>query len=144
MTTGGTNPDGMSSSINVTPLIDVLLVLLIIFMVIVPLIPKGEFAQVPKAAGKIAPVSPIVLEVLRGRGGDVRYRINGEDVARQHLAAQLAAIYANRAERVLFVMGDDSLGFIEVAQAIDLGHAAGADRVGLITPGMRTQAADRD
>ncbi len=140
MTTGSANSGEMSSSINVTPLIDVLLVLLIIFMVIVPAMPKGELAQVPQAAKKSPPADTIVLEILKSRSGDVGFRINRKDVARQDLAAQLAAIYANRAERVLFLKGDDSLSFTEVAQAIDIGHAAGVDRVGLMTP--RTQAGD--
>jgi biopolymer transport protein TolR len=131
------NSGKMSSSINVTPLIDVLLVLLIIFMVIVPATPKGEPAQVPQAAGKGSPGDAVVLEIREGRTGTVSFRVNQKDVTRQDLAEQLTAIYANRAERVLFVKGDDDLSFTEVAQAIDVGHAAGVDRIGLITPKAR-------
>jgi biopolymer transport protein TolR len=140
MTTNSANSGEMGSSINVTPLIDVLLVLLIIFMVIVPAMPKGELAQVPQAAKKSPPADAVVLEVLKSRSGEVSFRINRKEVARQDLAAQLAGIYANRADRVLFVKGDDSLSFTQVAQAIDIGHAAGVDRIGLITP--RIQAVD--
>ena len=138
MTMESGNSGRMSSDINVTPMIDVLLVLLIIFMVIVPALPRGEFAKAPKAsvAGD-PPKDTVVLEVLKGRSGDVSYRINQHDVARPDLAGRLAAIYENRAERVLFVKGDDHLSFTEVAEAIDIGHAAGVDRIGLITPSMQ-------
>jgi biopolymer transport protein TolR len=134
MTMDGAKSDDMSSSINVAPLIDVLLVLLIIFMVIAPAMPKGELAQAPQAAKKGAPPDAIVLEILKSRSGDVSFRINRKNVAWQDLGGELAAIYANRAERVLFIKGDDSLSFTQVAQAIDVGHAAGVDRIGLITP----------
>lgn len=138
MTEGNTGR--MTSEINMTPMIDVLLVLLIIFMVIVPAISKGEFAAVPKPAlnSVRTPETTVVLEVFKGIGGEVGYRVNTQNVARQDLPAKLAAIYANRAQRVLFVKGDDQLSFTAVAEAIDIGHAAGVDHIGLMTP--RTQA----
>jgi len=139
MTTESSNSSEMSASINVTPLIDVLLVLLIIFMVIVPAIPKGELAQVPRAAKTSPTPDAIVLEILKDQNGDVSFRINQKDVARRDLASQLAAVYANRAERVLFVKADDSLSFTEVAQAIDIGYASGADHIGLITPKVQAE-----
>jgi biopolymer transport protein ExbD len=135
MTTNNGNFGSMSSEINVTPMIDVLLVLLIIFMVIVPALPKGETARVPKASsGATQKADSVVLEVTRASSGELGYRINQQDVARQDLPARLAAIYANRAQRVLFVKGDDTLSFTQVAEAIDIGHAAGVDQIGLITP----------
>jgi len=137
MTMNSTNSGGMSSAINVTPMIDVLLVLLIIFMVIVPAVPKGESALLPKPSHASGPESDaVVLEVLNN-GTDAGYRINQRRVSRQELPSRLAAIYANRAERVLFVKGDDGVNFTQVAEAIDIGHAAGVDRVGLITHGVR-------
>lgn len=138
MTTSDRNSLALSSEINVTPMIDVLLVLLIVFMVIVPAIPRGESVLVPRPAGfGQDPLQPVVLEVLRGIGGSVGFRVNQQDVARQELPSRLAGIYANRAERVLFVRADGDLSFTEVAQAIDLGRAAGADRVGVMTPGSQ-------
>ena len=126
---------GMSSEINVTPMIDVLLVLLIIFMVIVPALPRGEAALLPRnPSGHSRIADAVVLEVLKSGEGELSFRINQQVVARQDLPARLAAIYANRAQRVLFVKGDDSLSFTQVAQAIDIGHAAGVDQIGLITP----------
>ena len=125
---------GMRSEINVTPLIDILLVLLIIFMVIVPAIPKGEAALVPKPSDGKSGNAPVVLEVLKDTAGDVRFRINQQAVARQDLGRRLAAIYANRAQRVLFVKGDDQLKFTEIAEVIDISRSAGVDHVGLLTP----------
>jgi biopolymer transport protein ExbD len=135
MTTNEGNTGRISSAINVTPMIDVLLVLLIIFMVIVPSVPKGESAhalQPGKDNGQIS--DAVVLELLKGSCGDVDYRINQQQVRREDLPARLAAIYANRAQRVLFLKGDDQLSFTEVAEAIDIGHAAGVEHVGLMTP----------
>jgi biopolymer transport protein TolR len=128
--------NGMTSGINVTPMIDILLVLLIIFMVIVPTTPKGETAQLPEQQMSHGQASPgtVVLEVLKGNGGELAFRINQQALTRQDLPARLASIYANRAERVLFLKGDDQLSFNQVAEVIDIGHAAGVERVGLMTP----------
>jgi biopolymer transport protein TolR len=126
---------GTKCEINVTPMIDVLLVLLIIFMVIVPAIPRGEAALVPKASTGAEPGNDaVVLEVLKSATGDVSLRINQQAVSREDLPGRLARIYANRAQRVLFVKGDDQLKFTEIAEVIDIGHAAGVDHVGLLAP----------
>lgn len=139
--TANSKPGSMASEINVTPMIDVLLVLLIIFMVIVPALPRGERALSPKPAPANGHSSPdsVVLEVLKGIGNSQpEFRINQQVVPAQDLQARLTAIYANRAQRVLFVKGDDGLSFTQIAQVIDLSHAAGIDQVGLITPGLAT------
>ena len=132
-----TNGDirGLASEINVTPMIDVLLVLLIIFMVIVPAVPRGEAALVPhpRSTGGSEP-DAVVLEVLKGSGNAIGFRINQQTVAQGELQSRLAAIFANRAQRVLFVKGDDQLSFTQVAEVIDIGHAAGVDQIGLMTP----------
>jgi biopolymer transport protein TolR len=126
----------MQSDINVTPMIDVLLVLLIIFMVIVPVTSKGESASAPQPAlhGALTPEIPVVLEVLNGPGGIADFRINQQPVSRQDLPARLATIFATRARRVLFIKGDDQLAFTQIAEAIDISHGVGIERVGLITP----------
>jgi biopolymer transport protein TolR len=127
---------GLTSEINMTPMIDVLLVLLIIFMVIVPALPRGESALVPRSANGHAPQpsEAVVLEVLKGAGHEATFRINQQAISRAELPARLGAIYANRARRVLFVKGDDQLSFSQIAEVIDIGHSAGVDHVGLMTP----------
>jgi biopolymer transport protein ExbD len=137
--TTGTGPGGYSSDINVTPMIDILLVLLIIFMVIVPTTPKGLDALVPQPPKPNLPRNPdpprtIVVQVLYNRGAAPTYKINETDYARRELLPKLTDIYANRAERVMFVRGDDNVDFRYVAEVIDIGKAANVDHIGLRTP----------
>ena len=136
MTTGGGG--SYSSDINVTPMIDILLVLLIIFMVIVPVTPKWLDALVPQPPKDKTQQPPdprtIVVSVLHTNGNRVAYKINQDDVDKGDLLAKLTAIYQNRAERIMFIKGDDDVNFAQVADVIDIGRGAGVDHVGLITP----------
>ena len=128
---------GVSSEINVTPLIDVLLVLLIIFMVIVPMVPKGQEALVPQPnphGDQVDQSKTIVVSVLQAVGNSLEYKINQDVVSKDALSARLAEIYANRAERVMFIKGDDDISYSQVAEVIDMGHSAGVDHVALLTP----------
>jgi biopolymer transport protein ExbD len=137
MTTGGGG--GQNADINVTPLIDVLLVLLIIFMVITPLTPKGLDALVPQPPPPNAPKNQtsdrtIVVQLLdRGPGQDPAVKINQEDATWDTLQTRLTDIFKTRAEKVMFVKGDNNIPFADVANVIDIAHSAGVDKVGLIT-----------
>jgi biopolymer transport protein TolR len=134
-----TGNQSVASEINVTPMIDVLLlVLLIIFMVIVPAIPRGEGVSVPQPLlrGGGTDEGTVVLEVLKDGDNGVKFRINQQVVAQGELQARLTAIYANRSQRVIFLRGDDTLSFTQMAEVIDIGHLAGIDRIGLLTPGI--------
>ena len=135
MTTNSGNLRGMSSEINVTPMIDVLLVLLIIFMLIVPLVPKGESASAPRpASNDTSPAEAVVLEMTGETGGIVGYSINKQRVTREELEQRVAAIFVNRGQREMFVKADGRLAFTKVADAIDTIRSAGVEQVGLLTP----------
>jgi biopolymer transport protein ExbD len=121
-----------------TPMIDILLVLLIIFMVIVPVTPKGLDALVPQPPKdqkqQNSTDRTIVVQILGKAGVVPAYKINETDVQKSELQARLTEIYANRAERIMFVKGDDDVDFRYVAEVIDIGRAANVDHIGMMTP----------
>jgi biopolymer transport protein ExbD len=126
---------GAIADMNVVPLIDILLVLIIIFMVITPLTPKGLEALVPQPSPSQQQPSQEILQktivVQVSVGG--KLKINQEDHTWDTLGPRLEAIFKERAEKVAFVKGDDNVLFVEVARAIDVMRSAGIDKVGLIT-----------
>jgi len=135
---GGGGTGKAVSDINVTPLIDVLLVLLIIFMVIVPVTPKGLNTLIPQPP-KNHQDQPendrtIVVQVLSNGKGEPGYKINETSFNKSEIESQLASIFATRQEKVMFVKGDSDLDFGKVAEVIDMGHQADVDNIGLITP----------
>jgi biopolymer transport protein ExbD len=128
---------GTVADMNIVPLIDVLLVLLIIFMVITPMTPNGLSAQVPQPAVGAGHDSPVVVQVA----ADGALRINGEESSWDGLGTRLRMIFSRRAEKEAFVTGENGVAFSEVARAIDVMTSAGIQRVGLLTDRMRTESA---
>ena len=137
---GPSNPQ-----INVTPLIDVLLVLIIVFLVVASMSKQqGLEAQIPQLNEKQTPEQQqsrtIVIEVAwAGKGQTPSVTINKEDVRWEDLKQRLAKIYLTRAEKVAFVRGADDIDFQYVADVIDIAHVAGVRRVGLLTKGVGNQ-----
>jgi len=135
----GENKGGAMAEMNVVPLIDILLVLLIIFMVITPLTPHGLDALVPQPnpnqqQNQELENKTVVVQILHeGNGGNVKVKINNEDTNWEGLGPRLEAIFKERAEKIAFVKGDNDVLFMEVARAIDIMRGAGIDHIGLIT-----------
>ena len=130
MSVGGS---GVKSDVNMTLMIDVLLVLIIIFMVITPLTPKGLDTLVPQPPPPGQPPSPadqrtIVVTINK----DHTYLINQDPIELVNLGNRLDEIFRTRAERLMFVKGDPDLDYGSVAQVIDIGHGVGVDKIGLM------------
>ena len=131
----GGQKGGLVADMNVVPLIDILLVLLIIFMVITPLVPKGLEALVPQPSPSQQQPSQEILQktIVVQVGLNGKLKINQEDHTWETLGPRLETIFKERAEKVAFVKGDDAVMFADVARAIDIMRGAGIDKVGLIT-----------
>jgi biopolymer transport protein TolR len=139
MSVGG-NQGGTMLNLNVTPLIDVLLVLMIILMIITPLTPKGLDALVPKP-DKNAKPNKMVLDrtIVVSVNATRQITINQQPVSENDLGQRLEDIFKNRNEHIMFIKGDPSLPFQDVAEIIDISKGAGADKIGLITKSIEEQ-----
>ncbi|MCZ6878964.1 MAG: biopolymer transporter ExbD [Acidobacteria bacterium] len=136
MSMGGSSGKGPSADINITPFIDILLVLLIIFMVIQPMIQYDLEARVPQKLPDELPEDLIIksdaIVVSIDRQG--AYRINQDPVRLNQLGTRLFDIYSARANKNMFILGDVDLAFDDVVRVIDIAKGAGVGDIGLLTP----------
>jgi biopolymer transport protein TolR len=149
MTFSNAGRGASKAQMNVTPLIDVLLVLIVVFMVIVSMTnEKGLDVQIPQPTMQSTssqPESTIVIQVKwNAKDQPSSLKVNNQDVGWSDLHNRLQELFATRAERVAFVKGDNDIEFEDVAKVIDIARRSGVERVGLLSKTGRSRADAHD